>query len=52
MRPYLEKTHHNKGMVGGVVQGGGPEFKPQYCQKKKKELRGTVTLNLTLTSKT
>jgi hypothetical protein len=23
--------------AGGVAQGVGPEFKPQYCQKKKKE---------------
>jgi hypothetical protein len=22
--------------TGGVAQGVGPEFKPQYCQKKKK----------------
>jgi hypothetical protein len=33
--PYLEKTHHNE-RDGGVVQGIGPEFKPQYCKKKKK----------------
>jgi hypothetical protein len=25
--------------AGGVVQGVGPEFKPQYCQKKKKRER-------------
>jgi hypothetical protein len=37
MRPYLEKTHHNK-RAGGVAQEGGPEFKPQYCKKKKKEI--------------
>jgi hypothetical protein len=24
--------------AGGVAQGVGPEFKPQYCQKKKKIL--------------
>jgi hypothetical protein len=29
MRPYLEKTHH-KNRAGGVAQGEGPEFKPQY----------------------
>jgi hypothetical protein len=28
-RPYLENTHHNK-RAGGVAQGVGPEFKPQY----------------------
>jgi hypothetical protein len=38
VRPYLEKTHHHhkKGLVG-VAQGVSPEFKPQYCKKKKKE---------------
>jgi hypothetical protein len=34
MNPYLEKTYHKK-RTGGVVQGVGPEFKPQYGQKKK-----------------
>jgi hypothetical protein len=24
-------------IVGGVAQGVGPEFKPQYCKKRKKE---------------
>jgi hypothetical protein len=36
MRPYLEKTYH-KNRTGGVAQGVGPEFKPQYRQKKKKK---------------
>jgi hypothetical protein len=35
-RPYLKKEkkkkNHKKGL--GVAQGVGPEFKPQYCQKK------------------
>jgi hypothetical protein len=26
----------HKNRVGGVAQGEGPEFKPQYCKKKKK----------------
>jgi hypothetical protein len=34
MRPYLLKTHH-KIRLGEVVQGGGPEFKPQYNNNKK-----------------
>jgi hypothetical protein len=34
--PYLEKTQHKK-RVGGVVQGVGPEFKPQYHKKKKEK---------------
>jgi hypothetical protein len=35
MRPYLEKPPSQK-RAGGVVQGVGPKFKPQYCKKKKK----------------
>jgi hypothetical protein len=30
-----QKTLH-KNRVGGVTQGEGPEFKPQYRKKKKK----------------
>jgi hypothetical protein len=32
MRPYLEKNLY-KNRAGGVSQGVGPEFKPQYCKK-------------------
>jgi hypothetical protein len=35
MRPYLEKNPSQK-RAGGVAQGVGPEFKSQYCKKKKK----------------
>jgi hypothetical protein len=35
MRPYLEKNLSQK-RGGGVAQGVGPEFKPQYHKKKKK----------------
>jgi hypothetical protein len=35
VRPYPEKILHKK-RAGGVVQAVGPEFKPQYHQKKKK----------------
>jgi hypothetical protein len=28
-----------KKLAGGVAQGEGPEFKPQYCKKKKKKKR-------------
>jgi hypothetical protein len=35
VRPYLEKNHKK----GGEAQGVDPEFKPQYCKKKKKQLR-------------
>jgi hypothetical protein len=34
MRPYLEKPITKT--AGGVAQGVGPEFKPQYHAKKKK----------------
>jgi hypothetical protein len=33
MRHYLEKNLH-KNRSGGVAQGEGPEFKPQYWKKK------------------
>jgi hypothetical protein len=36
MRPYLKKNLHKK-RAGGMAQGIGPEFKPQYHKKKKKE---------------
>jgi hypothetical protein len=32
--PHLEKTLHKK-WAGGVAQGVGPEFRPQYHKKKK-----------------
>jgi glutamine amidotransferase-like uncharacterized protein len=33
----LVRAHLNKKVgCGGVAQGVGPEFKPQYCKKKKK----------------
>jgi hypothetical protein len=35
VRPYLEKNPSQK-RAGGVAQDVGPEFKPWYCQKKKK----------------
>jgi hypothetical protein len=36
MRPYLKNTHH-KNRAGGVSQGEGPEFKPQYQKNKNKK---------------
>jgi hypothetical protein len=35
MRPYLKNTQHTK-RAGGVAQGIGPEFKPQYRKKMKR----------------
>jgi hypothetical protein len=36
MRPYLEKPF-TKNRAGRVDQGEGPEFKPQYWKKRRKE---------------
>jgi hypothetical protein len=33
--PIWKNPSQNR--AGGVAQGEGPEFKPQYCKKKKKE---------------
>jgi hypothetical protein len=35
--PYLEK-HTTKKRAGGVAQGVGPEFKPQYHKKIKNKM--------------
>jgi hypothetical protein len=35
MRPYLKKKPSQK-KAGGVAEGVGPEFKPQYQKEKKK----------------
>jgi hypothetical protein len=35
MRHYIKKTFTEK-KAGGVIQGVGLEFKPQYCKKKKR----------------
>jgi hypothetical protein len=35
LRPYLEKNPSQK-RAGGVAQGVGPEFKPQYCKERQK----------------
>jgi hypothetical protein len=47
-----QKTHHKKKKekkrAGGVAEGVGPEFKPQYCKKikeKKKFSAGQVGLS-------
>jgi hypothetical protein len=43
LRPYLRKKKKSKNKnpsqekAGGLAQGVGPEFKPQYHKKKKKE---------------
>jgi hypothetical protein len=31
----LSRKYPTQKRAGGVAQGGGPEFKPQYCKKKK-----------------
>jgi hypothetical protein len=44
LRPYLEKNPSQK-KAGGVAQGVGLEFKPQYCKKKKKKLNWILPNN-------
>jgi hypothetical protein len=36
--PTLKKPITKKKKTGGMAQVVGPEFKPQYCEKKKKSL--------------
>jgi hypothetical protein len=44
-RPYLKKTlQKKKNRAGGVAQGEGPEFKPQYRKKKKRNEIGGMLL--------
>jgi hypothetical protein len=40
--PILKNPSQKR--AGGVAQGVGPEFKPQYCQKKKKLMGSNVNL--------
>jgi hypothetical protein len=35
VRSYLQKNPSQKNRAGGVAQGEGPEFKPQYHKKPK-----------------
>jgi hypothetical protein len=44
MRPYLEKKALHKKRAGGVAQGVGPEFKPQYCKRKKRSERINIKM--------
>jgi hypothetical protein len=43
----LKKNHHKK-RTGGLAQGVGPEFKPQYSKKKKKKKKRVGREKLTL----
>jgi hypothetical protein len=38
VRETLSRRSPSQKRAGGVAQGEGPEFKPQYCKKKKKEI--------------
>jgi hypothetical protein len=42
MSSYLEKNPSQK-RAGGVAQGVGPEFKLQYCKKRKKKANDACT---------
>jgi hypothetical protein len=47
MRPYLKKKKKSKkGLVECLKQGVGPEFKPQYCKKKKSRELGLYKFDL------
>jgi hypothetical protein len=35
----LSQKNLSQKRAGGVAQGVDPEFKPQYCQKKKKKFK-------------
>jgi hypothetical protein len=39
--PILKKTLHKK-RAGGVPQGVGPEFKPQYRKKKERKKKSPM----------
>jgi hypothetical protein len=48
------KIPNIKKKAGGVAQGVSPEFKPQYCKKKKKNIQSAhrhpiTTISLTFT---
>jgi hypothetical protein len=47
MRPISKKaiTYTQKKGAGGVAQGVGPEFKPQYYKKKKKKKKKNCRKN-------
>jgi hypothetical protein len=42
-RPYLEKNSSQK-RAGGLAQGVGPEFTPQYCKKNQIKPNTFITL--------
>jgi hypothetical protein len=45
LKDTISKKTHHKNRAGGVAQGEGLEFKPQYCKKFfKKFLKQTQTL--------
>jgi hypothetical protein len=41
-REILSQKYLPKNRAGGVAQGVGPEFKPQYHKKKKKKKPGSL----------
>jgi hypothetical protein len=59
LRPYLKKTKKqeqkqttSQKRAGRVAQGVEPEFKPQYCKKKKNQNRQTKPKTAKVTRKT
>jgi hypothetical protein len=51
MRPYFKKTHYKK-RAGGVAQGVGPEFKPQYHKINKQNKTNGMNIEVHLLSVT
>jgi hypothetical protein len=47
--PISKISNTHKKRVGGVAQGAGPEFKPQYHKKKKKRFSINTVGKLKLT---
>jgi hypothetical protein len=46
METLSHKNPSQKERVGGVAQGEGPEFKPQYHRKKKKKFQSWIMSQL------
>jgi hypothetical protein len=44
-KDLIMKNPITKNWAGGVAQGKGPEFKPQYHKNKTKQKKTSVTLN-------
>jgi hypothetical protein len=48
VRKTLSQENPSQKWAGGVAQGVNPEFKPQYCKKKKKKASLSDLISLEL----